>query len=63
MKGLRRRSGWLLLLASSGVLFSGCLARVQGNLDLLLGSGALENAMRLPYSSVLPVAQFLLRLR
>lgn len=56
-----RNAAWLCLLAGGGMLFSGCLARAQDNFDLLFGAGAVENALRLPYSSVFGLAQFLLR--
>jgi len=54
---LWRRLALLTLPAS--VLLSGCLASVQGNLDLLLGRNALENALRLPYSVVWPLFRVL----
>ncbi len=51
------RLGGVWLLGSVG----GCLASLQGNLDLLLGYGAIDNALRLPYSAVASLARFLLR--
>jgi hypothetical protein len=41
---------------------SGCLAALERNLDYILAPDALENALFLPFSSVAPFAQFLLRL-
>ncbi len=51
-----------LLVLGGLVLQGGCFARALGNLDLLLGSNAIENAARLPFSAVAPLAEFLLRL-
>jgi hypothetical protein len=41
---------------------NGCLATLERNLDYLLAPDALDNALFLPFSSVAPLAQFLLRL-
>jgi len=40
---------------------NGCLATLERNVDLLLGSDALENALVLPYSPVATLAEFILR--
>ncbi len=58
-----RSSRWFLVLASGGLLLSGCWARTQTDLDLLLGHGAVGNALRLPYSRIFPLAEVLLGLR
>lgn len=41
---------------------NGCLATLERNLDLLLGSDALENALVLPYSPVAELAELFVRL-
>jgi len=47
----------------SGLLLAnGCLATLERNLDYLLAPDALENTLFLPFSSVAPLAQLLLRL-
>ena len=47
----------------SGLLLaSGCLARLERNLDFLLAPDALENSLARPFSAVAPYAQYLLRL-
>ena len=52
----------LLCTPTLGLLTAnGCLATVQRNLDLLLGSDALENALVLPYSPVASLAQFIMQ--
>ena len=40
---------------------NGCLAKLEQNVDYLLAPDALENTLFLPFSSVAPLAQFLLR--
>jgi hypothetical protein len=45
---------WLALPVTGG-----CLARLERNLDLVLAPDAFENALVLPFSRLLPVAQFL----
>ena len=50
------------VIPAAGLLaVNGCLATLQQNLDLLLSPTALDNAMRLPYSAVWPIAEFLLK--
>lgn len=41
----------------------GLASTCQNRLDMLLAPDALENAMRLPYSPVLPLAELLFRFR
>jgi len=41
---------------------NGCLATLERNVDLLLGSDALQNAMLLPYSPVAELAELFVRL-
>jgi hypothetical protein len=41
----------------------GCLGAVQGNLDLLLSPGALDNAWKLPYSAVWSIFEVFLKAR
>ena len=57
----RKQIRWLLWYApASGLLLAGgCLATIQGNLDLLLGADAFENTLRLPYSAVAQLAELL----
>jgi hypothetical protein len=46
----------------SALLFAnGCFAAFERNLDYVLAPGALENTLFLPFSSVAPLVQFLLR--
>ncbi len=43
------------------LLANGCLAAAERNLDYFLAPDALENALFLPFSTVAPLVQFLLR--
>ncbi len=64
MGPIPRLRRWCLL----GVILSawgtfGLASTCQNRLDMLLAPDALENALRLPYSPVLPLAELLFRLR
>ncbi|MFO0837825.1 MAG: hypothetical protein U1D55_04815 [Phycisphaerae bacterium] len=53
---------WSRAACFAGLLVAnGCFAVAQQNLDLLLGSGAIDNAARLPYSAIWPIAELFLR--
>ena len=53
----------LLYAPTLGLLTAnGCLATLERNVDLLLGSDALQNAMLLPYSPVAELAELFVRL-
>jgi len=41
---------------------NGCLATLEQSVDLLLGSQATENLLRLPYAAVFPLATLFWRL-
>jgi hypothetical protein len=59
-----RGGRWMARVVALGAgLLPGCGATLLGRLDLLLGSGASDNALLLAYSSVLPLAELLLRVR
>jgi len=60
----RRRLWHLRRLAPLvGLLMgSGCLARLERNVDFLLAPDALQNSLAQPFSAVAPYAQYLLRL-
>ena len=59
--GLRFR---LLIVAQTATLVSlgGCLARVAEGVDMVLAPAAYDNALRLPYTDLLPLAELLTRL-
>jgi len=61
MARVLRLKRWCLL----GVLLGtwGAFSTCQNRLDMLLAPDALENALRLSYSPVLPLAELLFRLR
>lgn len=62
-----RRMRWRFWLTRGGpglgLLFvAGCLARMENNLDLVLASGAVANALLLPYGGLARLAEFFSRL-
>lgn len=58
---LKRWARLAALLGAWGAF--GLAATCQNRLDMLLAPDALENALRLPYSRVLPLAELLFRFR
>ena len=51
----------VVLPALGLVTVNGCLIDLQRNLDYVLAPGALTNALRLPHSSVVALADFMAR--
>lgn len=61
---MRTRRVWrrlCLLIPTVGLLQVGACSGALRNLDRLLSPGALENALTLPYSAVLPLLAFFSR--
>ncbi len=57
-RGRRWRQALLVGITGGGLLLQSCLANIQQNLEYVLSSGAVENALRVPYSPVADLALF-----
>jgi len=58
---MKRAAGWLRIAgwtaAAALPVTGGCLARLERNLDLVLAPDAFANALVLPFSPLLPLAE------